>query len=80
MEPTQVFNAAMSLPEEQRADLASRLLESLASPTGLSEDAPDFYNELDRRARAYDQGESGASDWDSVSARLHAALKEQEES
>jgi putative addiction module component (TIGR02574 family) len=80
MEPTQVFHAALSLPEEQRADLASRLLDSLTPATGLSEDAPDFEDELERRVRAYESGKSSASDWDAVSARLHAALESREES
>ena len=80
MEPTQVFHAALSLPEEQRADLASRLLDSLTPPSGLSEDAPDFEDELERRVRAYEEGRTPASDWDAASARLRDALEGREES
>jgi len=79
MEPTQVFHAALSLPEEQRADLASRLLDSLTPPPGLSEDSPQFDEELERRARAYEEGKIPASDWDAASARLRAALGNREE-
>ena len=58
--------------------MASRLLDSLTSPPGLSEDAPDFEDELERRARDYEEGKTPASDWDAAAARLRAALERRE--
>jgi hypothetical protein len=46
--PEALFEAAMNLPEEQRLDLAARLLDTVP-PGLLSEDDPDFIAELDRR-------------------------------
>jgi hypothetical protein len=43
-----IFEAAMALPENERLDLASRLLDTV--PPGItSTDDPDFIAELDRR-------------------------------
>lgn len=75
MEPTQVWDAALSLPEDERANLAYRLLQSLSPPTGLSEDSAGYDEELERRARAYDEGRTSASDWEAASARLQEALR-----
>jgi len=75
-ESTQVYSAALSMPEGDRADLAYRLLQSLKAPAVLSEDDQGFDDELERRARAYETGETSASDWDNVSARLRKALED----
>ena len=80
MESASLYEAALSLPEQQRADLAYRLLESLEPAAGLSETSPGFEDELERRMRAYEQGTTTASDWDAVSARLRAALGHQGDS
>jgi len=46
----EIFAAAMQLPEADRFDLVSRLLESLPPDhAGLSIDDPDLEAELDRR-------------------------------
>lgn len=45
--PDLIFEAAMSLPENERLALAARLLDTV--PPGNSEDDPDFIAELDRR-------------------------------
>jgi hypothetical protein len=46
-----VFAAAMALPEGERLDLAVRLLDSMPEPPVVfSEDAPNFLEELERRA------------------------------
>ena len=75
MESTQVYDAAMMLPDESRAELAYRLLQSLKPPGALSEDLPGFEAELDRRVRAYEAGETTADDWPRVSRRLREALE-----
>ncbi len=73
-EPTQIHDAALALPDAERADLAFRLLQSLGPPTVMSEDSPAFESELERRVQAYDSGETTAADWDTVSVRLRQAL------
>lgn len=65
-----IYETALALPEEGRADLADRLLQSLKPPGHLSENDPGFANEIDRRIEAYRAGETTASDWDSVSERM----------
>lgn len=46
--PDAIFEAAMALPENERLDLASRLLDTVHSGI-VSTDDPDFIEELDRR-------------------------------
>jgi hypothetical protein len=46
--PDNILQAALNLPEEQRLDLAARLLDTVPSGA-LSVDDPDFIAELDRR-------------------------------
>jgi hypothetical protein len=46
--PDSVFEAAMSLPEGARLDLAVRLLDTIP-PGIMSVDDPNFVDELDRR-------------------------------
>jgi putative addiction module component (TIGR02574 family) len=76
MVSTQLYETAMSLPDEDRADLAYQLLQSLRPPSGLGEASPDFEYELERRVQAYEAGETTASDWATVSARLRRALED----
>lgn len=45
-----ILDAAMQLPEEERLEVVSRLLESLPDDVDVwSTDDPDFIHELDRR-------------------------------
>ena len=46
--PDAIFEAAMKLPENERLDLASRLLDA-SPPDVMSTDDPEFIAELDRR-------------------------------
>jgi hypothetical protein len=46
--PEAIYEAAMSLPENERLDLASRLLDTIP-PGIMSADDPEFIAELDRR-------------------------------
>jgi hypothetical protein len=46
--PEMIYEAALGLPESERLDLATRLLDTVP-PEMLSEDDPDFLAELDRR-------------------------------
>jgi hypothetical protein len=56
--PDAILEAAMNLPENERLDLAARLLDSVP-PGILSIDDPDLIAELDRRAT----DDSGAIPW-----------------
>jgi putative addiction module component (TIGR02574 family) len=46
--PETIFEAAMALPESERLDLASRLMDTVP-PDIMSTDDPDFVAELERR-------------------------------
>jgi putative addiction module component (TIGR02574 family) len=70
----QIFGTALALPDESRAELAYRLLQSLRPSEVLSEEDPGFSAELERRVDAYEAGETSASDWGDVAARLRQAL------
>jgi hypothetical protein len=46
-----IYEAAVRLPEGQRLDLVSRIMDSLPGPPGLlSIDDPNLIQELDRRS------------------------------
>ncbi len=46
--PDAIFEAAMNLPEGERLDLATRIMDTV-SPEIMSADDPDFLAELERR-------------------------------
>ena len=75
-DPADVLSAALLLPDEARADVAYRLLQSLKPSAILSDDDPNLGDELERRVAAYEAGETSASEWQDVSKRLRAALDE----
>ena len=58
----QLYHAALSLTDSERADLAYQLLQSLRPADVLSEENPDYHHELERRMAAYEAGETTASD------------------
>ena len=70
MEQAQIFDAALSLPDESRADLAFQLLQTLKPSDGLGEDDSAFADELERRVEAYESGQTTADHWDTVAGRL----------
>jgi putative addiction module component (TIGR02574 family) len=76
MEQAQIFDAAFSLPDESRADLAFQLLQTLKPSEGLSEDDPAFADELERRVQAYESGQTTADEWDAVAGRLQRELEQ----
>lgn len=75
MTTSEIYGTALALPEQSRAELAYQLLQSLKPPRVQSAEEPGFAAELDRRVDAYEAGETSASDWDEVSARLRRALE-----
>ena len=57
----------MALPEDEREELATMLLDSLELPAGLSVDDTE---EIDRRAAAALSGEDPGVPWDELRKRL----------
>ena len=80
VEPTEILTTALALPDDERAALAYRLLESLKPPTVMSEADPGFDSELERRVTADEASETTASDWQDVSERLRDALRKKQTS
>ena len=71
-----IFDAALNLPDADRASLAYRLLQTLKAPGVVSDGDERFEAELERRLADYDAGKTEASDWDEVAARLRKTLQE----
>ena len=74
------LDAALSLPDRERASLAYQLLQSLKPPELVSDGNVKFEAELERRVEDYEAGRTGASDWDDVAARLRTKLRERNSS
>ena len=72
---SEVFEAALRLPDAERARLVYRLLQSLKPPGIVSDDDVAFEAELERRVSEYDAGKTEASDWNEVATRLRKALR-----
>ena len=62
---SQVYEAALALAEEERAELASRLLESLPQDTP-SQLHPAWADELPRRLAQVDSGQVTPVPWEEV--------------
>ena len=74
---TDLYTAALALPESARAELAHKLIVSLGKSPGIwSIDDPGFEAELERRWQAYKSGEMPAYDWKEVVSRVRASLVE----
>jgi putative addiction module component (TIGR02574 family) len=71
-----IIDAALNLPDGERAILAFQLLQSLKPVGALSEDDAQFESELHKRLSDYEAGKADAADWDQVSERLRSALDE----
>lgn len=74
-----VVDAALALSETERASLAYKLMQSLKPEAVLDADAPDLSDELERRVRAYESGDTTADDWDSASERLKQVLRDRQQ-
>ena len=66
---------AMGLPAEDRAELASRLIESLDEGAEDPDAAEAWAREIERRVREVDEGRVQLIPWEEVRARLRARLK-----
>lgn len=70
----QLIATALSLPDDDRADLAFHLLHSL-KPAGLmTEGEVPLAAEVERRLTSYERGESQAADLAEVDERIRRAL------
>ncbi|HWN44811.1 MAG TPA: addiction module protein [Thermoanaerobaculia bacterium] len=67
--PDEIFRAALSLPQDVRADLADRLRESLGEVAAVDE---RWAHEAEDRILAYERGEIAAVPGDRVLAALRS--------
>ena len=68
-----VLNDVLALPDDQRAELAVRLLQSLDRE--VDPDAEESWAaEIERRCAALDAGETTLSDWRDVRRRIEKEL------
>jgi putative addiction module component (TIGR02574 family) len=66
---TEVLNAALALPDQQRAQLVDALIDSLGGE--VAEDLDEAWAaEIERRSDEYDRGEAVTFSWEEV--RQHA--------
>jgi putative addiction module component (TIGR02574 family) len=68
-ETTTLLEQALRLPEHDRAEIATRLLESLDPETQRDIDEA-WAAEIERRCAAVDAGTLATSDWNDVRARI----------
>jgi putative addiction module component (TIGR02574 family) len=70
-----VLREALELPEEERAEIAGALLESLEPPVDEGVDEA-WREEVARRIAAFDAGEIEAISWEKVRDELWAKMSE----
>lgn len=67
-----LLNAALALPEEERAELTELLAASLTSPPSSLH--PEWFGEVRRRAAEVDSGQVKPVPWDEVRRQAQAQL------
>jgi putative addiction module component (TIGR02574 family) len=74
----ELLREALTLPVEERADVAAELLASLdeAPPESAAEVEAAWAHEIERRARRVMNGESAGEPWEDVRARVVQRLTE----
>jgi putative addiction module component (TIGR02574 family) len=68
-----LLDEALRLPEQERADLAVKLIESLDGGPDTDVDAI-WAQEIERRCSAVDAGEAVTSDWEEVRSRIEREI------
>jgi putative addiction module component (TIGR02574 family) len=68
-ETAALLDQVLSLPEQKRAEIAVRLLESLEPETQADVEAA-WVEEIESRCAAVDAGTLSTSDWNDVRARI----------
>ena len=69
-----LFDEAMKLPPEKRAELASALIRSLDGEPDEDVEAT-WAREIERRVKAVEDGSAELEDWETVRARTLARLR-----
>ena len=72
-----ILQDALGLSDEERAEIAARLIESLDTDVNVDADALEeaWATEIERRCAALDAGTTGTSAWDDVRRQIEADLK-----
>ncbi len=70
---TDIFKQAIQLNEEERAELASLLIESLDEPAEVGVEAA-WAVEIERRMAELDSGSAKTLPWDEVREKLYGRL------
>jgi len=75
----ELLREALTLPVNERADVAAELIASLDEPSAQNpaEVEAAWAREIERRARRVMSGESAGEPWDDVRARVARRLAEQ---
>ena len=73
---TQLLDKLLALPEEEREDIALRLLDSLGDGSTKEECSAAWREELACRLARYESGETSARPWEDVLADARKMLKE----
>lgn len=68
-----LLTRALDLPNRERAEIASRLIESLEE--SADKEVEDLWHaEIERRCEAIDRGEEKTADWEVVRSRIEAEM------
>ncbi|MFV8751808.1 addiction module protein [Nannocystaceae bacterium ST9] len=73
---TSILEAAMRLPEAERAELVAILADSIGDGSSPEEVEASWLAEAKRRAAAIERGELGLVDSDEMMARLRARVRQ----
>jgi len=69
----QLLDEVLRLPEQERAEIAARLIESLEREVDADVDAA-WAAEIERRCAALDAGQAVTSDWSDVRRRIEEEI------
>ncbi|TWT89950.1 putative addiction module component [Pseudobythopirellula maris] len=75
-----LFSSALALPPDRRADLANRLLDSLAAARRPKLSDDEIAQEVQRRSAEMDSGEVIGIPWSEVRAELRSRISRKSES
>lgn len=68
-----ILQDVLALPEDERAEIAARLIESLDEDAEIGVDEA-WAAEIERRCTMLDAGQAVTSDWEDVRRRIEAQL------
>ena len=71
----QILEAALQLPDEDRAQLVDELKATLHSGFATEEVEQAWASEIDRRSQELDSGKAGLRDWDEARDEILAELR-----